>query len=82
MTREELAVAINSVLAEQFELKPESLKNPEAKLHEDLGLDSLDAVDLVVTMEKKFGCRILEAEAREIRTLSQLYDCIHKSKNP
>ena len=82
MTREELAVEINAVLAEQFELKPDTLKDTEAKLHEDLGLDSLDAVDLVVTMEKKFGCRIQEGEAREIRTLSQLYDCIHKSKTP
>lgn len=82
MTREELVVEVNATLAEQFELKPESLKDPETKLREDLGLDSLDAVDLVVTMEKKFGCRIQEVEAREVRTLAQLYDCIQKSKIP
>lgn len=82
MTREELVVEVNAILAEQFELKPESLKDPETKLREDLSLDSLDAVDLVVTMEKKFGCRIQEAEAREVRTLAQLYDCIQKSKTP
>ncbi|HAH31192.1 MAG TPA: acyl carrier protein [Elusimicrobia bacterium] len=82
MTREQLASEINAVLAAQFELKPESLQDPETKLNDDLGLDSLDAIDLVVTMEKKFGCRILEAEAREVRTLSQLYDCVHKAKSP
>ena len=82
MTREELAVEINAILVEQFELKPESLKEPETNLRDDLGLDSLDAVDLVVTMEKKFGCRIKEAEAREVRTLGQLYDCVLKSKTP
>jgi acyl carrier protein len=81
MTREQLAIDINTVLAEQFELKPESLRDPETKLGEDLGLDSLDAVDLVVTMEKKFGCRIQEAQAREVRTLNQLYDCVYKAKS-
>ena len=82
MTREEIVEEVNKILAEQFELNPASLKEPETKLHEELGLDSLDAVDIVVTMEKKFGCRIQEAEAREIRTLHQLYDCINKLKNP
>lgn len=82
MTQEQLAAEINAVLAEQFELKPDSLTDPETKLHDDLGLDSLDAVDIVVTMEKKFGCRIQEAQAREIRTLKQLHDCIYKAKTP
>lgn len=82
MTREEIVEEVNKILAEQFELDPAGLKEPGTKLQEELGLDSLDAVDIVVTMEKKFGCRIQEAEAREIRNLNQLYDCINKLKNP
>ncbi len=82
MTREEIVIEANKILAEQFELEPDKLKDPETKLKDDLGLDSLDAVDIVVTMEKKFGCRIKEAEAREIQTLNQLYDCVNRLKNP
>ncbi len=82
MTREEIVTDVNKILAVQFELKPSSLNDPEAKLKDDLGLDSLDAVDIVVTMEKKFGCRIKEADARAVSTLNQLYDCINRLKNP
>ncbi len=61
------------VLAEEFELDPEKMV-PEATLYEDLGLDSLDAVDMVVVLEKTFGMKLTDEEAlRSIRTMEDLF---------
>lgn len=58
-------------MVEEFEVEPEKLQ-PEAELRA-LGLDSLDGVDLVVAIEKAFSCRIAEEEARNIKTLDDIY---------
>jgi acyl carrier protein len=68
---------VNKVLEEEFEIDAELLK-PEALLFEDIGLDSLDAVDLIVMIDKELGVRIEEEEARAIRTLDDVYQIIDK----
>lgn len=66
---------VNQLLEEEFEIEPDLLK-PEALLNEDIGLDSLDAVDLIVIVDKELGVRIEEEDAREIRTLADVYNII------
>lgn len=66
---------VNRVLVEEFEIDPGLLK-PEALLYEDIGLDSLDAVDLIVMVDKELGVKIKEEDAREIRTLENVYQVI------
>jgi len=66
---------INQILEEEFEIDAELLK-PESLLYEDIGLDSLDAVDLIVIVDKKLGIRIDEEEARSLRTLEDVYKII------
>ncbi len=76
MTREEIIAKTNDVFAESFEIEPERLK-PEANVFLDLGLDSLDTVDLVVAIQKRFGVQIRDDErVRAIRTLGDVYDFI------
>jgi acyl carrier protein len=70
---EEMIAAVNRVMVEEFEAEEEQLR-PEAKLREDLGLDSLDGVDLVIALELAFGFRIGEDEIRGIETLGDVYD--------
>ena len=65
MTEAEIRAKVDKVLTEGFEIEPANIR-PEALLREDLGLDSLDAVDLIVALEKQFGLRIEESEARAI----------------
>jgi acyl carrier protein len=77
MTYEEIVKVINNIMIEDFEIDPSILK-PEASLGEDLELDSLDAVDLVVAIEKKLGVRIEETEARAMRTLNDIYEYAKK----
>ncbi len=72
MTDQEIVSTINSSLAEEFELNPEHMV-PEAIIYEDLGLDSLDIVDLVIVLESAFGFKIREeAAVRQIRTLGRI----------
>ena len=52
MTREEIIQKTNEALSKEFELSIEQLR-PEASFQTDLGLDSLDAVDMVVVLEQK-----------------------------
>ena len=60
---------------EDLEIEEENIA-PEAKLKDDLGIDSLDFVDIVVIVEKNFGFKIKPEEMQGIVTLSQFCDYI------
>lgn len=75
MNRAEIEENINSFLIEELEVEEEKLK-PEARLKEDLGIDSLDFVDIVVIVDKLFGFKIKPEEMKTVKTLSQFYDYI------
>lgn len=77
MDRNEIIEAVHGILTEGFEIEPELLQTG-ALLRDDLGLDSLDAVDLVVAIEKRFGIRIQEAEARQMRTIDDIYGYVDR----
>jgi acyl carrier protein len=73
---EEIRQQIVEVISEEFELDPAQLI-PAATLYDDLGLDSLDAVDMVVAMEKSFGVKLANEEAiKAVRTMADLCDLI------
>jgi acyl carrier protein len=72
---------VNNALIEEFELDP-ALIRPEASLGDDLGLDSLDAVDMVIVLEQTFGIKIGKDEAiQQIRTLGDVYAYIIEKRN-
>ncbi len=65
-------------MVEEFELE-ESELGMDARLYEELGLDSLDSVDMVVALEKAFDTRMgQEEELREIRTVGDICRFIEK----
>lgn len=76
MTEEEIFDRIQTVFVDEFELEPELL-TPEATLFDALELDSLDAVDMVVALEKEFGVKVKDEESlRSVRTLDDLLQMI------
>jgi acyl carrier protein len=78
---EELIEMVNQVFEESFEIERENLQNPDAHIFEDLGLDSLDIVDLVVALQEKFGVKIRNDERiKEIRTLGDIHRFIFALK--
>ncbi len=73
MTEQDVIRMTNEVFTDSFEISKAKL-TPEANIFNDLGLDSLDIVDLVVALQKKFGVTIRNDErVRTIRTLGDIY---------
>lgn len=73
MSDQKIRAVIDEIFVELFEVEPERLR-PEAEIFTDLGLDSLDIVDLMVSLQQKLGVRVQEDEGvRSIRTLGDLY---------
>jgi acyl carrier protein len=71
---------VKEVLVQKFELDPAAI-NPDATLA-DLGLDSLDAIDLVITFQKKFNVRLEDKEVRDIRCLEDIYQMLERHAQP
>ena len=78
ISKEEIIRQTKEELKKEFELTDEQLV-PQANLKDDIGLDSLDAVDMVVVLEQKFHINIRQGyDLRSIVTLQNLYDFIEK----
>lgn len=77
MKRTEIEEKIRDFLVEDFEIE-ESLITPEARLKKDLGIDSLDVVDIVAFVEKNFSLKIKPEEIYEMATFGQFCDYIEK----
>ena len=66
---------INDFLIDEFEVDGDEIQ-PDANLKDTLGLDSLDYVDLVVTVESNFGVKLGEADFVGVSTFQNFYDLI------
>ena len=78
MTRDRLIELINQIFVDQFELEPEEL-TPEKRILEDFALDSLDIVDLITGLQRKFGISLRDnKDVQQIRTLQDIYDLVEK----
>jgi len=75
VVQEELISKINVTLSEEFELPIEKLTS-EAHLVDDLGLDSLDAVDMLVHIEDELGMKLDVEKVQHARTLGDIYKLI------
>ncbi len=62
---------VKVILADQFDIEEDTL-TPETNLQDDLGADSLDVVDLLMSIEDEFEVEIPDEEIDNIRTLGQL----------
>lgn len=77
MLRSEIEEKVKNFLIEDLEIDEEKIV-PEARLREDIGIDSLDIVDLVVIVDRTFGFRIKPEEMVNVTTLSQFCDYIEQ----
>ncbi len=76
MEKQEIFDKIKAALIEDFDIKAEKLV-PDARLYEDLELDSIDAVDLIVKL-KSFLPRNIDPEVfKAVRTLQDVVDAIY-----
>lgn len=63
-----IAEKVKSVIAEQTKIKPENITK-NAKFTTDLGLDSLDMVELVMELEDEWGLEIPDEDAEKLTTV-------------
>ena len=75
MDRIEIEERVKNFLIEELEIEEENIF-PDAKLKDDMGIDSLDFVDIVVIVEKNFGFKINAEEMVGVDTYSKFCDYI------
>ena len=75
MEKEDIRKTVCRFLVDEIELDEDKLED-DARLKEDLGIDSLDFVDIVVICEREFGFKIKPEEMKNVNTLGQFYDYI------
>ena len=75
MTRDQIFERIRSTLVTSFEI-PEQRVTMEARLMEDLELDSIDAIDMAVQLQELTGARVDENELRKLRTVGDTVDLV------
>ena len=75
MNKEAIIERINGFLIEEFEVDGDDIQS-DAILKDTLGLDSLDYVDLVVSIEANFGVKLVEKDFIGIDTFQSFYDLI------
>ncbi len=73
MKRERIIEEVNAVLQSGFEVDPAKI-TPEAHLYFDLGIDSLDAIDMLVFIEERLGRMVDATLFKNVRKVSDLYD--------
>ena len=71
MTSEEAYSQIVTYLTDTFEIPADQVR-PEALLIDDLGLDSIDAVDLMVKLQEQTGRKVSPDQFETIRTVQDL----------
>ena len=80
MNRNEIEEKVRNFLIEDLEIDEEKITT-DALLKEDLGIDSLDFVDIVVIVERNFGFKIKPEEMKGVDTYSKFCDYIETKVN-
>lgn len=75
MNQQEIFDFLKTVLVDEFEVN-ESLITMDARLYEELDLDSIDAVDLVIKLQEFSGKKIKPEEFKQVRTIADVVDTV------
>lgn len=76
MTKEEILNRIVQILVDTFDMDASRVV-PEAKLADDLDIDSIDAVDLIVQLKPLVGQRLKPEAFKSVRTIGDVVDAVH-----
>ena len=71
---------VTEIIVEQLGVSADQVK-PEAKLIEDLGADSLDAVELVMAVEEEFGIEVADEDAEKLVSVGDIITHVDKASS-
>ncbi len=74
-SKEDTLQKVIEIISEKLNMPAENIK-PEATF-QDIGADSLDIVEMIMSFEEKFGIEIKDEEAEKIKTIQSVVDHIH-----
>lgn len=77
MQKEDVFDTLKRTLVEEFELDPEKI-TPEARLNEDLDLDSIDAVDMIIKVQELTGCKVTPEDFKGVQTVGDVQRIVNK----
>ncbi len=80
LSEQEIYDKLKSILIEKFAVK-ESTITLDANLYQDLGLDSIDAVDLAIRVQELTGQRIDRDDFQDVRTVRDMVKTAYKLLN-
>lgn len=81
MTKSEIFDRIVQILGDAFDIDPATV-TPQARLYDDLGIDSIDAVDLIVQLKPLVGRRLQPDAFKSVRTVQDVVDAMHQVMAP
>jgi acyl carrier protein len=81
LTPEQLYARVASILQETFGIDAARIR-PEARLGEDLDIDSIDAVDLIVQLKPLLGGNLRPEAFRSVRSVQDVVDALHRMMHP
>jgi len=81
MSQDELFHVVKNTLVELFELDPARI-SLEARFNDDLEIDSIDAVDLIDHLSRRFHHKVDPRDFRAVRTVQDLVDAIRRMQGP
>ncbi len=70
---------VKELVAEQLGISQDSIK-PESNILEDLGADSLDVIEMLMTLEEEYGITIPDEQIGQVKTIGQIVELIEKLK--
>lgn len=68
---------VKEIIVSELKVDPSKV-TPEANLKDDLGADSIDAVEVIMSLEDEFNISIDDDAAQNIKTVQDLVDFIEK----
>ena len=80
MTENEIFEFLKNVLTDYFERDANKI-TMDARLNEDLDVDSIDAIDMMSYIKKETGREIEPAQFKEVKTIRDIIDIIMKQMN-
>lgn len=80
MTREQLLQRIAAILHDTFDIEPDRVRL-DARLGEDLDIDSIDAVDLIVQLKPLIGSSLRPEAFKSVRTVADVVEAVYAMMN-
>ena len=77
MAKEEIFDKLKELVVEQLGVEEDEV-TMEATMQDDLGADSLDLVDLVMSVEEEFGVKVADEDLENIKTVGDIVNYIEE----